>query len=305
MRRVLVVGDLTIDLLFELAGSALHSPTSKAGDLTISYKPIVRVGGSAILFAKAILARTSLTPVIFSGVGDDVFGAHISEAVSQLGLDVDAVEIVKGYRTALAITGYSPDRSRLMLRPEGHAGKHIRGGHWKEWLAEDVARDCDLLFISGYVIASASPRQLRAVKGMASWARSHGVPVMLDLVPHEFDKGVGSLDLAAKLLGGTPDAFVAELRTARYLGLVPSKMHDQSEEEQSLAAARSLSAIGRYGLIQYQSGRGTYRQTLAIQGEGVYSHESTFDEADRTGLGDMLCVEALVEHGCIQSSKVR
>jgi sugar/nucleoside kinase (ribokinase family) len=280
-----VLGDLTLDVTWT-SGEPWPASKKLGADVTIVATPEYHIGGTGFLFAKAVGDMTSLEPVIVSAVGDDPIGEAVRQELRGGGYRIDGIQTAEAHPTCLVTSSYLVDGTRLMVRPSTHAGKHIGAEQLSALLGS--IDDCALVFISGYMLAGPGASTRAALRLMSAWAFSRAIPVVVDLVPHEFMESVGPISVVEQMLGNPVTVYIAELRTIQGLGLV-------AEEDQTLplpdrlgAAAEALARYSPVAIAQCQVGRTTYGQSCVARGRPAAYTEHDFDERTRLGLGDRL-----------------
>jgi hypothetical protein len=206
-----------------------------------------------------------------------------------------AVQSIAARPTCVVSVAYLKDGTRLMTRPLRHAGDELDPRAVAGFVCGQPSGRFDLVFISGYsLVRRNSPTALTA-RWLGGWARRHRIPILLDLVPHEFAESVGSVPRAVSRLGGQATGFVAELRTVRGLGLCDDYSDAESIRGQMAQAAASLAGYGQFAVVQHQNGPETYAQAIFHQGRSMFE-QCRFVPGEREGLGDRMLAEALVTH---------
>lgn len=109
--RVLVVGDANLDLV--LTGNVV--PQFGQVEQVIDAAQLV-LGGSAAIVACG-LARLGIETSLVAVVGDDSFGAHTLEALTDAGVDVGSVEISPGTATGLSVILSAEDDRAILTLP--------------------------------------------------------------------------------------------------------------------------------------------------------------------------------------------
>ncbi|MEU6673455.1 carbohydrate kinase family protein [Streptomyces sp. NPDC046925] len=165
---VCVLGDIAVDVRLSLPALPRHGEDAFASDSGTG------VGGCGANVS-ICLARLGITPRIFAGVGDDLWGQEALALLSALGADVSVVTVVPGRGTHLTVIVVTPDGERTML---GHraASSHLGPDVLADGLAPAVPAG---LVVSGYALAD-DPQRATALRALDLAARD-GVPVTLDL----------------------------------------------------------------------------------------------------------------------------
>lgn len=289
----LVIGDLTFDVTWT---SDEGWPDAKpvGADVTFSAQPAYHIGGTAFLFAKSLVDLTEIRPVIFSAVGSDALGGSVLTELAATGLDADTVQRTDDAGTCLVSTTYLEDGTRLMVRPTSHAGKFIDSKKVADYIADLDPSGCRFVFVSGYMLTDEHSESLRAVRILAEWAHGRQLPLVVDLVPHEFRESVGPLAEVERRLRCTPSAYIAELRTIVRLGLIQGSGKSTVQERLELAAT-ALSNYAPIAIAQCQVDDGRYGQHCIGLAHYSSYDEWSFGESDRVGLGDRLAIARLVD----------
>lgn len=293
---VLVLGDLTVDVLVG-ASDDIPSHRVEGHDLTLIGDTCLRVGGSALLMAKAMAGRC--TPAVVAAVGDDTLADSVQAALAQAGIDDRGVQRSLEAATSVVNVVHFPDGTRLMVRPLSHAGRYIDSNVATE-VARGLGSACRLLFISGYSLLGQHTGTQKTVFALAEWARANNVPICVDLVPHEFAESVGPLTKVSDLVGSVPDIVVAELRTVRGFNLVPAADLSDDCSRMLTDAATALKSHSRsIAVVQHQVRPGIYGQATIVGCASPEYEEHSFAPETRLGLGDRLLTQALSRAGYV------
>jgi sugar/nucleoside kinase (ribokinase family) len=288
----IVVGDLTLDLRLPLPSADVLARLARNLDVTAEVELTFALGGSALLFADAIEATGAVSPVVFAAVGDDLPGQVILNAAAERWSTVPHIEVVRDRSTTTVLLGYTPTGGRLMLRPPSAASRFLSEQHMTAGLARVEPGAAALVFVSGYTLATPGASSVAAARTAVQWAREHHVPTVLDLVPHEFNEAVGDLDHVAGTLG-QPGVIVAELRTARALGLCGSYSSRTKAATAMEQAAQALDDFCGAGVVQHRLVDETYVQVVSYGGSCTTMHYPVDGSTEFLGLGDRMLVEAL------------
>jgi len=165
--RVFLLGDLNIDLVFELS-----EPLRSGGDgLATSHR--VSVGGSATNTA-VILRRLGFDAVLLAATGADPWAEQIHASLRAERIDLTHVVELPEQPTFLNVVAVTPDGERTML---GHRGASVE--YRAADLPEEAIATCALLHVSGYALMDKP--QSTAAERAVEVARAAGVPVSLDV----------------------------------------------------------------------------------------------------------------------------
>lgn len=284
-----VFGDLTLDVRAHISEPSHLADIDRGINVEFSTDVEGAIGGSAWLVANTMQA-IGVEPIVLSAVGDDVFGQAILAAVRAAELSHAGIATVSNARTCCVGVFYFLDGTRLMIRPRVHANLHLPSEKVDEVLLQlDLGRVA-LCFVSGYGIVNADTPAAMAIRHGCTTARRAGVPVVLDLVPHEFRRYVGDICDAESRIGRC-DGFVAELSTAVEL-LSPCRLADDKKLMADLA--RELAENRSFAVVQHRTASNIYSQAIA-SGSGTEIFDYGIDENALFGVGDRLLADALTK----------
>ena len=291
---VIILGNLTVDLVatanIPAADVAAQLAAGENAFLDVAMAP--RVGGSAPLFARALQAGARNTPVIAGTVGDDAFGRVVFEWLRAEGFTDRAVETTSRAPTAVIAMTYFDDGPRMLMASSCTANDELDPGRVADLISAQ-GRAPALLWVSGYALRRPDSLRHAATLDLAARARDAGVPIALDLVPHDFARDVGALDAVLAALGRV-DAVVAEARTVTALGLAPT------DGPRTEAAIRLWEATGAFAIVQSRIVPGRYGQ--AVAGDGAVSEDVLEYSGTERGIGDRLAVKALLGAGLLEGA---
>lgn len=249
-----------------------------------------------MLLAKAADSYRQVRPIMVAGLGEDRFASFVLAEVESLDLEVGGLQLVPGAATCVVSLSYFSDGTRFMIRPRSHAGRcldHNRVGDLLRGLSQEPVA---LLFVSGYLIVEPYSPSILAVQEACRWARARNVPIVVDLVPHEFKAVVGDLDTVAERIGCKPNGYVAELRTIRDLGLCEPYSDQIDARRNMILGSTALASYGDFAVVQHQDEQGLYAQAVTWFGQTEPLAFFPFSPGERLGLGDRLLLHALHEH---------
>jgi sugar/nucleoside kinase (ribokinase family) len=311
---VLVIGDLSLDVHTTVPSLSLLDPLANGDDVTIYAGTGLAVGGSAWQFARAILDGTQTEPVVLAAVGADPAGATVREALRQAGLRVDGVPEVAGATTGVSSLTYFEHRQRLMVFPSRHANHELSAADAMEVLSTLPSDQVACAWLSGHALLDERSARRATTVAVCAWTRHHGVPLVLDLVPHDFAGAVGSLARVEDLIGPI-DGLVGELGTLRGLGY-PTVRHPAGDggdgtgartdpdRELMAAIATELSVQRRFAVVQHRAAQDIYVQILAHDGQ-VRTTEYHIAARGLRGLGDAMAVDGLIDVGVLAAARTR
>lgn len=295
--RVLVLGDLIAELVVFVPSGSLRT-TAPGLDITLVGSSGLHLVGSALLFAMSLQAASSYSACILGALGHDKLATLVKDELRDKGLSDELIRIDVSAPTPIMPTAIFDDGTRVMIRPPREILPTLSSQHVEAVLSRQDPASFKLVFISGYLIASSNRDAIRAVEVTCNWARSNAIPVVLDLVPHEFAEFIGDLERVNDLIG-KPDGYVTELRTARGLGLCGSSASPSELGEELAEAAINLAQDSHFAVVQHQVEPGIYGQIYATPQGAAPLETYPFSPSDRKGLGDKLLIQTLTQHGHI------
>jgi sugar/nucleoside kinase (ribokinase family) len=295
----LVIGELCLDVHVAVPrrGDSV-SPLMSGFDASMQADITVKPGGTALLFADALISSSDVLPLIVGVIGDDWAGELLARSLSARGFPAEGILRITDAHTDVVVTASFRGAARLMIWPRNKASTSIHASIWR--LASGLTNSYDICFawISGYVLESNDTSRAEAMKRLCSDLRERGVPVAVDLVPHDFATRVGSLtDLEQRI--GPIDVIVGEFVTLLDLGFGQRPATADSVRSAMITCVRSA-AFGRIGaVVQHRISDGLYCQAIAIRGMGESTTDMPIPAEGPRGVGDHLAVRALKEFGLV------
>jgi sugar/nucleoside kinase (ribokinase family) len=305
----LVLGDLCLDVhaRLDIPPDSI-GPLAAGSDVTALGDVYGLPGGTTWLFADALTAAydtaalgdtsRGVVPVIMAVVGADWAGDFLGNAATDRGWPTDGIVRVVGMRTDIVATTGFAGRARLMVIPTEKVSHKFLP--WDIQRAEWICRAFDVCFawVSGYLFESYGNSVIEAARAMFARLRANSVPIVLDLVPHDFLAKVGHLErLEADV--GPLDVIVGEFTTLAALGFGQRPQVGEDPRPNMLACARSAAA-GRLGaVVQHRVSVETYAQAIAGQSVAGLAMSKPVPATGPRGLGDALAVQALSALGLI------
>ncbi|MEJ7787286.1 MAG: hypothetical protein WKF96_20990 [Solirubrobacteraceae bacterium] len=294
--QILVLGNLSLDLVerARVSADAVGAALSAGRNSFVDVSAELSAGGSAFLFASAAATAADDGALTIGAVGADPLGQVLVQCLASRGLATAALERV-GAATPVIVVTYFEHGPRLLLTPSPTSNDALT----PEWALDAAARSYArhgkprLLFVSGHALRRPATTRFDATLELLKWARSLGIPVVLDLVPHRFRASVGPLEEVLANVGPV-SGLVAEHETVVEVGL--------TNEAASLAdAAVALrAAAAEFAVVQRKAELGVYEQAVASKG-GPAVARYVYDISSERGLGDRLAVEALISLGILSS----
>lgn len=287
----LIVGELCIDVSAKISvpGEALAALADNASIVTEGVIGLVP-GGTAWLFASALASRTPLVPLIAAAVGADLAGDMLAATLAERDFPTAGLLRVDGARTDVVSIANFPGKGRLLARPAAKIMHQVQAWNW-DLVAEMVAtHDVRFAWVSGYVFEHQDAMMLESTRMLFTQLRDRSIPIVLDLVPHEFAKKVGSLGQLETDVGPI-DVLVGEYRTLLDLGFGEPERGDVRPAV--LDCARSTSQ-GRLGaVVQHQVSDSHYTLATAGRSPGWHVTDRKIPASGPHGLGDLLAVLGL------------
>lgn len=222
--RVLLLGDINIDLLLELE----QHPSP--GEDSLARSSSIRTGGGAANTA-AVLARLGARPVLLGRVGSDPLGDFALEELRGAGVDISCVGRDERFSTGVIVITVVPGGERTMFSARG-ANPWLEPGD----ISPTVFSGAGWLHLVGYAFLEAPQRD--AARRALSLARQRGLRLSLDTSLKQVSRAhedllglIGGLEVcvlgmdeARELFGlEEPEAAVAAMR-ARGVGLAAVKL---------------------------------------------------------------------------------
>jgi ribokinase len=164
-KPIVVMGSVNFDLVATAERVPLPGETLTGIDFATFH------GGKGANQAVAV-ARLGYPVSMIAKVGDDDFGPGLKQALRKAGVDVRAVEIVKG-SSGVALINIGRDGQNNIVAVPGANGK-VSG--------RDVRKNAGLLQKAGMILAQLEI-PLDAMEALAGFARKNNIPLMLDPAP--------------------------------------------------------------------------------------------------------------------------
>lgn len=270
---VVAIGDVNSDWVVSVADmhEAIENLRLHGADTILE-----RVGGSGVILANAF-RRAGVATTLICSVGRDEPGARAIAALRRRGVRVIA------HRTGKIATGKVIIVQSL--RPESLERKGMvshRGANVELRLTQGAVRavrQADLLVVSGYALLQA-PQSTSVVRVVREAGRC-GVPVFIDVVPHEVFRQVVPKDYRECL--EMADGVCLELGTAR--ALLRARHASVAEVVDRLAA--------RFAVVIMR--RSNDRQICVVNGRVTEDETGYSAASERTGYLDAVLARQLVK----------
>lgn len=285
------MGDLCVDALIDGSDSSSFAQLGLGAEAAVRSSGRLSVGGSAWLMARAAMETGFFSPVMLSAVGSDAWAQTLLACVREAGLPAAAIQQVAQAATDLVAVITMAGRQRVMFLPAEATGNRLDAGFVLGFLSGTDASRVAWAFLSGYALAGRNSARRASAKVLADWAREHEIPVVLDLVPHQFRASVGTLGEVASHLG-PPDVLIGNLSTFQQLGYSgEGDGHDIAKDMERVAvqASRDWGTV----VTQAFTRSGVFGQTAARRGSVLFSGELVIPASGARGAGDRLAAEAL------------
>lgn len=296
-RACLILGELCLDVHATLgAEGGSVAPLLEGSDVTTHGEIAGLPGGTGWLFADALSTASDVVPLILAAVGDDWAGEFLAGAVTARGWPADGIVRPAGSRTDIVATTSFAGRARLMAIPAEKISRKFLPWDLRLTARLSSAYDVGFAWVAGYMLENYEPTVAESIKDLFGLVRELGIPIVLDLVPHDFLARVGPLSQVEADVGPI-DVIVGEYTTLTGLGFgpPPSRVRDDDSDATAgmLACARSA-ARGRLGaVVQHRVSADAYSQVVVGQYVGELTMLRPVPESGPRGMGDALAVQAL------------
>jgi hypothetical protein len=290
----LIVGELCLDVYAQVSvqGEALAALSHDA-DIVTDGATTLMPGGTAWLFADALASMTGLVPLIAAAVGTDPAGDVL--AASLAGQDFPAAGLLRaaGTRTdILSITAF-PGRGRLLARPAERVIRKVQPWEWDRVADMVEAHDVRFAWISGYVFEDYDAAALETARTLFARLRDRAIPIVVDLVPHDFARKIGPLSQLEQDVGPI-DVLVGEFRTLVGLGFGQLPPLDADVRIAMLGCARAVARDRVGAVIQHRVTTSPYLLAIAGRQLGEHFVDQEIPAGGPRGFGDVLAVQGLL-----------
>ncbi|MCI2426192.1 carbohydrate kinase family protein [Candidatus Acetothermia bacterium] len=252
MNKIIVLGDLNLDVL-------VHLPGMLPADGEMRTIVLTAPGGSAGNFARAA-AREGAAVVFIGCVGDDLVGDLLIRSLQEEGINtqVRRVDIPTG--TVVSLVN---KEGKTMLCSRG-----ANEGLDPAWCEEDLFGAADHLHISGYSFLS--PVQSKAAQRAIYLARCCGITISIDPPPANLIESFGLSRFLAEITAA--EMIFPNLAEGRILS-------GEAKAEKVVAGLAETFPVGALTLAE--------RGSLAWKGEERDHYRGRMiDASDSTGAGD-------------------
>jgi sugar/nucleoside kinase (ribokinase family) len=283
----LVLGDLCIDTVIASRLPFTWQETVASGEAVFRVPIRERVGGSAFHFARQA-AAVGIRPLVLGSVGCDMAGDRILAALANMGLGYK-VQRTDAATTAQSIIAYDSNGVRLMMASHLNANDALSAEFVRANAPETLR--ASLVWLSGHCLRDRAAARWAAVREALTHAREAGAKVVLDVVPHDFDRLFPGLDELQSAVGPV-DGIAAEL------GSIDRWLDGGACTEPRTPAVLAATAtywldLVPFVIVRFHNGR-TYWQIAAAR-TGFWATETREVPAggDLVGYGDVLACAAL------------
>jgi sugar/nucleoside kinase (ribokinase family) len=288
----IVMGDVSMDMVVAVANQDHILRLSGTEDVTLIGKLQLLPGGTAFLFSEAAHTQGAFEPFILAALGDDTSSHLIIQSLESMGVSTSGLEIFPEASTDL-ICMAALDQGRRLMFHQANPTSNCLTARWvasrlQDLLTEEIA----LVWISGYAVVAADSARTQAARHLASWARRQSIPVVLDLVPHDFIRYFGSLK-EIELRVGEVNLIVAELKTLMQIGF--GEQGSEGQKAMASAAVTCSRSKGGGVLVQHRTDVDTYSQALAINGVLISAQDYSISDSGLRGMGDRMAILALAQ----------
>jgi sugar/nucleoside kinase (ribokinase family) len=288
----LIVGELCLDVWAQVGveGQELAALpyVGIVADGTIDLMP----GGTAWLFANALTSITEIVPLIAAAVGNDPAGNLLAAEFAEH--DFCTAGLLRAADTPtdiISITNF-PGMKRLLARPAEKVIRKVRAWEWDRVADLVTTHDVRFAWVSGYIFEDHDSATLGSVRALFEHLRDRAIPIVLDLVPHDFVNRIGYLR-QLELDVGPIDVLVGEFSTLAGLGHGQEASSGTDARPAMLECARSA-ARGRAGaIIQHRVSTSHYALATVGLGLGGRVVDQEIPPSGPRGVGDLLAVKGL------------
>jgi hypothetical protein len=293
----LIVGDLSVDAHASvpmasesLAQLAAGADVSAQGDIAIS------PGGTSWLFAEALASSTTVLPLVVATVGGDWQGNLLSDSLIERGFPAQGLVTVPGDRTDVVTTVSFNGRTRFMAWPQNKVSRKARAWEWSRVADLIAPYDIRFAWISGYLFDDSDASVFDDLRTLSDNLRRLRIPVVVDLVPHDFSSRIGSVK-RLEIATGPIDVLVGELSTLADLGFGQMPAPGEDARRHLVECARSA-AVGRIAAVaQHRISDDLYAEGVAGTAIGECVIDKLIPTSGPRGLGDYLAVQSLRQLG--------
>jgi hypothetical protein len=247
----------------------------------------VRASGTALLFAGMLMESTTCIPNVIASVGYDMFGTYLLAELEKRGISTARVHVTHQEGTALVFVARRDDHTRLMFQSKATASRVLNPDFVADQLATIDSAGIRLLWISGYCLTDRSAPRLAAVRVASEWARRWKVPIVVDLVPHDFQTQVGDHHSVESMIGPV-DGLVGELHTVQRFALSPEPGFTNWQSLEWYA--RALCEGRRFAMVQHRISTSEYGQVTASCSGDRFSLRLQLESTAMRGIGDRLAI---------------
>jgi sugar/nucleoside kinase (ribokinase family) len=294
-----IVGNLAIDVRSSIPSATLIANFAPGHDVAATADGVsIVLGGSAWLFAEALMLRHRVQPLIMGCVGNDVPGDFILDRLSTYGLPLTGIDRTSFAQTSAVMLTYLPDGTRLMIRPALQANDYLSPTFVSRILRESDMARYQFVWLSGYALLRPTSDRMRAVKQICNWAHANQRTVIVDLVPHAFRENVGDLEYVSSLLGKM-NGVVAELETYCGLGYCQAEVMASAPRHACEQAVRQVSQLAGLAVAQHRIDETRYLQVIGKEGAVVDERVYPVEGSKLRGMGDAMSIEALALLGLL------
>ena len=183
MTRIVVVGDLNLDVLAEMPAGA-----PRIGEVKTTVRCLP--GGSGASFARRA-ASEGVEAVFVGCVGDDLVGELLVRSLEESGIETRVGRV--GIPTGTVVVIPEGEKSTILCSRGANDGLDIAQ------IADDLFENADHLHVSGYSLISPAQREA-AIKAMIK-AREACLTISVDPPPANLIRSVGREDFRALIAG--------------------------------------------------------------------------------------------------------
>jgi sugar/nucleoside kinase (ribokinase family) len=287
MTSVLVLGDLCIDTIVADRLPVSWREAADSGEVVFRVPLREQVGGSAYHFARQA-AATGFRPIIVGAVGTDLAGDKVISALADEAIPhwVQRRDVTP---TAHSIMSYDAHGARMMITSQVSANDGLSAEFVQASLPE--LPPLAAVWLPGHCLRDRAAPRWAAVARALAHARHVGALVLLDLVPHDFERLFPGIEDITSAIGAV-DGISADLATLRRWLHADGPRLALNQEALAVTVAEALDVVP-FVMARYHDGT-TYWQ-LAATRAGMRSAEAmALPPSEKlAGYGDHLASLAL------------
>lgn len=283
MRKIIVIGNLNVDLVREGKGGGTKATQSHSAPMA---------GGTAFNAAVAFQDR-GFDPILLANIGHDRYGQMVAAELRKRKL-TNMLRVDASRPTGICEIEYTVkdgEEQRHLKRNKSDANVYDPD-QLAVWLQDTVLAKDDLIFVASDFVTRNSPHESKRIFELLHSASDN---LIVDLVPHTIHQKL-TLDSLKSLLPSSLAALIAELKTLMYL-IDPGYRSNRPSPDDWQTVFHHFHAryIGlRYGkgeISKQQIARKAGKEIELIQEESDTGYDRCTTYRSKRGFGDRLTAE--------------